>query len=225
MGMRKFIVPAFLAFALLGGAMTGAAAQEEPTISDLDIAGLEKMYGRSFAADMTAMMDPASPEAMPSGWWLLTTQVLEFDSEDSARAGVETLREQIASTSGAGGAALEDVDLDLDGLNASAQRVDSTQEGVTSSMLLVTAQDGRYVYAVSGLTFGDDPAPLVESVVLSMRDADVSDDAEMFHEDGTSTGGLWAKLPTVEDITSQARALTVAFDAVYVPAAEGTPAS
>jgi hypothetical protein len=220
--MRNIIVPALLALALLTGAMTGAAAQEEPTVSDLDIAGLEKMYGRAFAADMTTMMDPASPAAMPSGWWLLTTLVLEFDSEDNASAGVDTMRQQSAA---GGEVPMEDVDLNLDDLNYTAQRAVDTQEGVTTTMLMVTAQDGRYVYAVVGLTLGGDPAPLVETVVLAMRDAEVGEGEEMFTEDGTSTGGLWAKLPTVEEITSQAAALTVASDTVYYPAADATPAA
>lgn len=225
MRMRKVVIPALLVFALLTGGMIGVAAQEEPTMAELDIAGLEKWYGRSFAADMMAMLDPASPEAMPSGWWLLTTLVLEFDGEDSARAGVETLRELMASTGAESDAAMDDVELDLGDLNSSAQRVEDQQDGMTTSYLQVTAQDGRYVYAVVGLTFGEDPAPLIESVVLSMRDADVSDDEEMFHQDGASTGGLWAKLPTVEDISSQAQVLTVAGDAVYYPLGDATPAA
>jgi hypothetical protein len=223
--MRRIIVPVLVALALLAGAMPGAA-QEEPTMSDLDIAGLEKMYGRAFAADMTAMMDPASPEAVLSGWWLLTTLVLEFESEGTASAGVETMREEIASSSAAGDAVvLEEVELDLDDLRYSAQRAENEQGGVTTSMLLVTAQDGRYVYAVVGLTFDENPAPLVESVILSMRDAEVGDDEEMYQQDGTSTGGLWAKLPAVENITSRAKVLTVVADTVYYPAPDSTPAA
>lgn len=220
MGIRAFIVPALLALTLLTGATTVAAAQEEPTMTDMDIEGLRKMYGRSFAVDMSAMMDTASPAAMPSGWWVLTTLVLEFDSEDTARAGFETMREEAAATGGAG-ASLEEVDLDLGDLAYSALRA----EDEMTSMLMVTAQDGEYVYAVVGLTFGEEPAPLVESVLKTMRDADTSDDAEVFREDGASTGGLWAKLPSVEDVTSRGEALTVAGDTVYYPAAEGTPAA
>ena len=49
-------------------------------------------------------------------------------------------------------------------------------------------------------------------MLKAMRDADTSDDAEVFREDGASTGGLWAKLPSVEDVTSRVEALTVAGD-------------
>ena len=218
MGIRTFIVPVLLALTLLTGATTVATAQEEPTLADMDLAGLQKMYGRAFAADMMAMMDPASPEAMPSGWWLLTTLVLEFDSEDAARAGLET----IVSTSVAGdGASLEQVELDLDNLNYTALRA----EDEMTSMLMVTAQDGPYVYAAVGITFREDPEPLVEAVITAMRDTDTSDDAEMFREDGTSTGGLWAKLPAVEHVTSRVESLTVANDTVYYPVAEATPAA
>lgn len=225
MRMRRIIVPVLVAFALLTGAMPGAA-QEEPTMSDMDIEGLQKMYSRSFAADISTMIAPASPEAMPAGWWLLTTLVLEFESEDTATAGLDTIREQITSTSAAGETApMEEIELDLGDLDYAAQRADSAEGGVTTSMLLITARDGRYVYAAVGLTFGADPVPLVESTIRAMRDADVGDGAEMFHEDGTSTGGLWDKLPTVAAIAADAPVLTVANDTAYYPLPNATPAS
>jgi hypothetical protein len=223
MRMLKTIVPALIALVvLMTGAPAVAAQDTDPAMPEMDIEGLEKMYGRMFNGDMMAMIE--TPEGEATGWFMLTTMVLEFDSEDNAKAGFERLNEE--STSGAEGedVELEDVELDLDMDYMAKQAVDES-EGMTTNMVVVTAQDGEYVYAVSGMTFGDDPTELVESTVKDMKDADTSDDEEMFHEDGTSMGGLWAKLPTVEHVQEQIPALSSVSDIVYYPAQESTPAA
>ena len=47
-------------------------------------------------------------------------------------------------------------ELDLD-VDYTAYQAVEEMDGITTNVLLVTAHDGDYVYAVSGITFGDDP--------------------------------------------------------------------
>jgi hypothetical protein len=118
---------------------------------------------------------------------------------------------------------IEDIELDLD-MDYVAKKMVEEVEGASSTAVMVGAQHEEYVYVVMGMTFGDDPTDVVESTAKAMKDADTSDDEEMFHDDGTSMGGLWAKLPAAEDITAQAEELTLVSDEVYYPT-EGTPAA
>lgn len=225
MRMFKTIVPAMLALLLLVTATPSIAAQGAPPMPEVDFEGLEKMYGRTYSADPMAMIDTENPEAKPSGWFMLITMVLEFDSEDSAAAGLEAMQEQAGATGMASeDLQLEDVELDLD-FDHTAQRAEQQQEGVTTTLMLVTAQDAEYVYAVSAITFGEDPTPVVEPTMTAMREAEAGDGEEMFNADGTSEGGLWAKLPGAEDVTGQVDALTEVTDTIYFPAQQGTPAA
>lgn len=222
MRMLRMIVPALLAFLLLAGATSSTSAQGTPAASVEDIEGVERAYSRTFSVDETSLSNPASPEAAPTGWFTLTTAVVEFDNEENAMAGFE-VQAAVMNTTGVD-MQFEDVELDLD-FKHTAQQAEEKQGAVTTSMMLVTAQDGEYVYAVAALTFGEDPTPVVESTIRAMRDADVSDDDEIFNTDGASKGGLWAKLPSAEDVTEQLEALTTVTDTIFVPQQEGTPAA
>lgn len=218
----KTVVPALVALVVL---MTGApavAAQGADPTSGMDVEGLEKSYSRSFSGDMMAMVE--TPEGEASGWFMLMTMVLEFDSDDNAKAGLEQMTGEVTSEMEDESATMEDVELDLD-MDYVGKRMSEEAEGSSSTMVMVGAQDDEYVYVVMGMTFGDDPVDVVESTVKGMKDADTSDDEEVFNEDGTSTGGLWAKLPSAESVQEQVPALTSVSDAIYFPAPEGTPAA
>ncbi len=206
MRMPRIVSVALVAVLMLAG-MTGAvAAQEAPSpdeiVSGLD--GFEKMYGRTAAVDLSA------PAAEPSGWFGLAAYVLEFNSEEHAAAGATAMMENGAVQQMAtmqDGAVIEEVELGID-IDHTAAKLTAESDGGTSTVLQVVAQDGEYVYGVFGIATGVDPAPAVASLVTTMQENEVSDDAEMFHEDGSSMGGLWAKLPSVEEIQAIAADLT-----------------
>lgn len=221
MRFTKTIVAALLALLLAMGAVVSISAQDS---SDLDFEGLEKAYGRTFNADMMAMIDVEDPEALPTGWFMLTTMVLEFDSEDSASAGFEQFNEQTTEDALGEGVSLEDVELDLD-LEYSAVQAVEEIDGITTNVAVVTALDGEYVYAVSGITFGDDPVAAIESVIGEMQEAEAGDGEGTFDADGASEGGLWDKLPASDSNSVEMEALTELSDAIYFPEQESTPAA
>lgn len=217
MRMLKTIVPALLALVLLAGATTSIAAQSDTPTQFEDIEGLEKAYARTFTADMMAMFNMATPGAMPSGWFALTTMVLQFDNEDHAEAGLQTLLDEIALSGLTGGdGQMEDVELDIDMDHVAMQDVVEA-DGMATTVLVAAAQDDEFVYAVVGVTFGEDPVPAVEATLTAIEEAEVSDDEETLNEDGTSEGGLWAKFPSVEDVQAEAPALITALDETLYP--------
>jgi len=228
MRLFKILGPALMALLMLGMATAPIAAQDADPAEGTDfkdLEGIQKAYTRSFSVDFMAMMESATPDAQPSGWFVLTTMVLEFDSEDNARAGSELLLKELENTDmGDSGATLEDAELDVD-FDYTAKQAVTEEEGMSSVVLMATAQDGNYLYVVIGITFGDDPAATTSSVLTTMKETEASDDEEMFHEDGTSMGGLWAKLPTVDQVQAEAPSLTQATDEIAYPEGEGTPAA
>lgn len=222
MRMVKTIVTAFLALLMLAGATGSAMAQD----SLEDIEGVEKVYSRSFKADMASIMDVENPDAVPSGWFSLETMVLQFDTEAHAAAAGELMmgEEGLAESVDGAETEMQDVELDLD-LDYVARTLEQEQDGVTTNLIQVFAHDGEFLYAVVGVTFGEDPVDVAESVITMIKEADVSDDDETYNADGTSEGGLWAKLPTAEDISAEVDGLTGVIDVIYFPEMEGTPAA
>ncbi len=229
MRLFRLLAPVLLAFTMVLGAVSAVAAQDQTEATPEDIpAGLEQWYTRTYSADIFSMMDPASPEAMPEGWFLLNANVLTFDSEENAKAGADQLLAELDSEvdDAESDLQLEDAELDLD-FDYTAKKASQEEDGMTSVVIEAVAQDGNNVYAVIGITLGPDPSQLTEYAMQTMHDAEASDDAETFNADGASEGGLWAMLPAAEDIQSQESTLTIVEDAIYYPAPEGesTPAA
>ena len=218
--IAKLTAP-LLAMLLVFGSATIAGAQDpSPEEFMVDVDGFEKMYGR------TATVDLSAPSAEPSGWFGLAAYALEFDSEEHAAAGATVMMEngavQQMATMQEGGV-IEEAELALDVEYMSAKLTAERDSG-TSTVLQAVVQDGEYVYGVFGIAISVDPTSAVESLLTTMLENEVSDDAEMFHEDGTSLGGLWAKLPSVEEIQAIGSDLTNIEDQMVTPEA-GTPAT
>ena len=113
-----------------------------------------------------------------------------------------------------------DVDFDHRAVQASQE-----EDGMTVNVLFAVTQDSNYLYAVVGLTMGDDPAPVTGDTLKLMRDADAEGGEGTFAADGTSEGGLWDKLPTLEQVQAQAPEFVEATDEIAFPEPEGTPAA
>jgi hypothetical protein len=228
MRLLKRTVPALIALLMLGLAAAPIAAQTPvgdggTQIENLE--GLQRAYSRTYTADMMAMFNIATPDAMPSGWFALTTMVLEFDNADNAKAGNDLLIKDVESTDMTDtGTTLEDATLNVD-YDYTAKQAIATEQGMTTHILVATSQDDKYIYAVVGITFGDDPADVVASTLTSLRDTKAGDGDGTFHDDGTSSGGLWDKLPALEQAQAQVPALVEAMDEILFPVQDGTPAA
>lgn len=215
----KLMAPLLALLMVFGSAMTAGAQAPSPEQIVTNLDGFEKMYGRTAAIDLSA------PAAEPSGWFGLAAYVLEFDSEEHAAAGATAMMENGAVQQMATmqeGAVIEEVELGID-FDHTAAKLTAESDSGTSTVLQVVAQDGEHVYGVFGIATGVDPTAAVESLVTTMQANEVSDNEEMFHEDGSSMGGLWAKLPSVEEIQAIAADLTNIEDQMVTPG--GTPAA
>ncbi|HYH12314.1 MAG TPA: hypothetical protein VD789_08180 [Thermomicrobiales bacterium] len=79
-------------------------------------------------------------EAIPSGWFMLTTMMLEFDSGDSVSTGFEQSNEQTAADALAENVSLKNVDLDLE---CNAVQAVEEAEVVRANVAVATAHDGQ----------------------------------------------------------------------------------
>jgi hypothetical protein len=221
MRILKTMIPALLALALLAGSASVTAAQESGPLQMEDIAGLETVYARSFSDDVPATAEPgATPTAMPGGWYVLAMLVMEFDTEDNAAAGLDlVMTEFTRSAFGGDDAQMDNAELDLS-FDHVARRAVIESGGLTNStadVLMAAARDETTVLLVVGMTFGEDPEPVVTSTLTTMVETDSSDAPETFAADGTSEGGLWARFPSAERVQSELPALKHADDEMLFP--------
>lgn len=227
MRLLKTVVPGLLALLMLSMAAAPISAQmDEAAGSEFDeLEGLQRAHSRSFSPDLMAMFGMATPGAEPTGWFALTTLAMEFDSEDSAKAAVDKMMEMITE----GDMDVEDItfeetSLDVD-FDHRALQASQEEDGMTVNVLFSLTQDSNYLYAAVGLTMGDDPAPVTGAALKLMRDADAEGGEGTFSEDGTSEGGLWDKMPTLEQMQELAPEFVSVSDEIAFPVPEATPAA
>jgi hypothetical protein len=77
-----------------------------------------------------------------------------------------------------------------------AEQGDETY-GTTTTVVIITQED-EYLYLGTAAALEDDPTDTVKDLVSETRDADAGDGDGEFHEDGTSQGGQWDKLPAAD---------------------------
>ena len=198
-------------FAALTAGTNGTLGQSATTSTpeSLDLDGLERQYSRVFTADITKVL--ATPEADAGSAILLATHVFEFESEGQAAAGMDQLFEQLDT-----GLAAENIHLDKAEINFDLEhiaRCASNVSGIGVGICQVLGLDGNYLYAAIIAVLRTDPVPLIEQVMTMMREGEVSGE-ETFNADGTSTGGLWSKLPSVHEVTAMEPALTTVEDMI-----------
>jgi hypothetical protein len=206
-----------LLLAVIGSGASSALAQddagtpEEASVFDdlTQLEGLERAVGRDWEVDYEAIMTGmASPDAdadaedfaMPTGTMYVSAAILQFDGEDNAEAAFDKARDEFESQSMMEGIELEEID--VDGMSDNTVALGATQEdetlGNTNTTVILTQED-EYIYLSIGVAVEDESEGTVVDIVNHMKDADAGDGDGEFHDDGTSEGGLWDKLPAADD--------------------------
>ena len=214
--MKKMLLTLTLLLTL-GFSLQGVAAQTPadtgaPMGEAMQAEGLVSAYDRTYMVDFEAMM--ASPSAdladMDSAAMMRVVSItgMTFDSDDHAEAYLKDMKSQIDDAQEAGempeGTEVKDLeDFDKDGFIATMSMEDL---GVNSAILVFV--DGDQVFMVVGIDADIESATtLVTDVAKYVADAEVKDDKVTLNEDGTSTGGVFDRMPEagsdlVGDLTS-----------------------
>jgi hypothetical protein len=181
---------------------TSVAAQDIPTFDPSEAEGLESAYARMYMMDFEALL--ASPEAaaeldLESMPFYAFLAVFTFEEEDMASENFEVFAEEFAN--GFFGESTTEPEMtEVDGLGEQAVEyvgeleVDETQAAPTS-VLMVQDGENMLISVVSG---GQDVSDISTGYMEFMLDGEVGAEVELV-EDGTSTGGAFDLMPTIED--------------------------
>lgn len=194
-----------MAFAALGTATaqtsTEATAEASPVADP--VAELNKIdtdvviYGRTYQADMSGTQ-PSMDEAMPVTAIVQAYVVDDADAAEEAFPFVQQLMtDELESVINAEFETEDVADL---GNKASLSTAEVTQGSATVNVALYLVQDEEIIY-LSASVVANGPADDVANDFLTfMMDAEPGDaDAVEFMEPGTSTGGYFDTMPTVDD--------------------------
>lgn len=185
-----------------------------------EMAGLERAYGRTFVSDVAHGEDLATPAADVDELWQMTAMVLQFDRPANAASGYRAMVDE--ATMVTTDSEYDRVELDLE-LKHTALLVEEGTDGAPASTLVAFVQDGEYVSVVIAVAVGTDAMEHATGIVRVIVESDTGTFPEMFNPDGGSTGGLWEKLPSVEDEGKLLQGLEPYGDSIFYPAEAGTP--
>ncbi len=200
------------------------AAAQDAALDVTTLEGLQRSVMRSYGLDYMAIFDamatPGSEIANPQGVIFLWANLLEFDTAEHAQAAMGTLTEAANSTGGitVSGAPVSEFQLDLGEESVSyleSQEIDGQQ----SNAILTLVRQDRYIYFVIMTAIDAEAEPILTQLVTSMIDTPAGEGDGTFIAGGTSTGGLWDKLPSLGNPLIPN---LIASDAVIFPVPEGT---
>lgn len=190
----------------LGLSVQGVAAQIGSDPSELDpkdVPGLLAGYSRTYAPDMEALMASPSADPLDLSAYMRNVSIMTyvFESDDTASEFFEMMKDQMndelsAPSPELGQAELsEATDIDKDNMQVT---VDMGDLGVGLTILMFI--DGDTVFVVMAMDGTvDDATAMAVDIANYVIDADVKDDEVIFNEDGTSTGGVFDRMPAGGD--------------------------
>lgn len=203
--MMKKIFVTFALLLSLGMSLQGVAAQElapsDAGVSLEDYEGLQSAYSRSYGPDIEALMASPSAEGIDIAAMMKGVQIMAitFDSDDNAKKfmedGKEELENSLNDESMDFEVTVEDSDLGDDGYTIT---MDMTADvGIVMEMAMF--RDDNVVFNVI-VTDGDletakDTSEKASEYIL---DTDSESDEVTFNADGTSTGGVFDRMPKVD---------------------------
>lgn len=177
---------------------TPALAQGTP---EAELDGLESAYGRIYLFDPASLTaTPGTAEAMDPATIPVIgrTAVYTFEDTAAAEANLEPLSAVIAVQASEGASVEKE---EIDDLGDAAYQFTAEVEpepGMITGMTLYMVQDGPLVL-LAAVVGGEDPTGMVRSWIELMLDREVSEEAIELKDDGTSTGGVFALMPTADD--------------------------
>lgn len=192
--MKKLTVVASLLLSLMfafGG--TVAAQTDLEGMPDLKELGLNQGYMRMLINLEAAGAAGSSADA-PMGVMMLA---MEFEDEGMVEGQFETVAREFSKGFFDG----EDFEMtEVQDLGDAAYAITGTSnsggEGMPTS--IVIARDGTFV--LGSITLNSEVTDLDQQVVTFMLDNAASDTEVTFNNDGTSTGGVFDRMPTGDDV-------------------------
>lgn len=212
--MKKLLITLSLLLTF-GFAASGVAAQTEGVEApDLeaamaeayDVEGLQSVYDRTYMIDIAALMSSpdADMESLDVSVMMnsISIQGMTFDNDDNAKAYIEDMESQMNTAMEEGDAeTFEDMEIsDLEGFDVDGLRINTNMPDLEVAASMVIFSDGNHVFQVMAMNADLETAQSsADAVTQYVIDADVVNDEITFSEDGTSTGGVFDRMPPAGD--------------------------
>jgi hypothetical protein len=181
-----------------------------------ELSGFESGVVRTFSTDSTDMSAVASPDATAMASPVaggevsrVTTAILQFDSEANAINALAKIQNEIQGENAAAAFVLADL-----GDKKAAFTLEDESGTTTGSTIVVQAGDQVVVVIAEGVD--TDSEALMTDLARSIVETEAGTGEPQFAPDGTSTGGLWDRLPAADD--ASLADLTVVEDTDLQPA-------
>ncbi|MCO5227686.1 MAG: hypothetical protein M9934_05305 [Thermomicrobiales bacterium] len=190
----------------LGLSVQSAAAQLDTDATELDpkdVPGLIAGYSRTYAPDIEALMATPSADLLDLSAYMRNVSIMTyvFESDDTASDFFDMMKDQMTDELSApspelGQAEMSEVtEIDRDAMQVT---VDMGDLGVGLTILMFI--DGDTVFAIMAMdTTVDDATAMAIDIANYLIDTEVQDDEVTFNEDGTSTGGVFDRMPASGD--------------------------
>ena len=225
--LRYIVVPLLALLALPGvvAAQPPAATPGAAALGALD--GVERAVMRTYAFDVTALASALStPEGStraPEGLIFLYGVVAEFATPGQAASAMTPVERQVADAltgDGAGGPRFTPRASAVADLGEEAVRWEGNAAGPRATLAGYIVRDGAWLYLSIAVATDDAAEPAARAVVDYALTQQAGEDAGEHRPDGSSEGGLWAKLPIGGEVAGLEGVRPVV-DTVLVPG--GTP--
>lgn len=196
--------------ALAHPAATLAQDSGEDALQIKDLPGVQTAVSRTYTLDFEALFaadGTPTPEATGTQLFALGGSIIQFGSDDDAKAAYATVLDEVQKQSDAGAGtpeavAFDKIDLGGDlGDERTGLRMTGDETGgiAGGDIVALVVRDGSLIYLITGIADTGDPSDAVVAFAKSVMDAKSGGDEVTFNEDGTSSGGLWDKFPKTDD--------------------------
>ncbi len=190
----------------LGLSVQSVAAQFDSDATELDpkdVPGLIAGYSRTYAPDIEALMATPSADLLDLSAYMRNVSIMTyvFESDDTASDFFDMMKDQMTDELSAPSPELgqsemsEVTEIDKDAMQVT---VDMGDLGVGLTILMFI--DGDTVFAIMAMDATvDDATAMAIDIANYLIDTEVQDDEVTFNEDGTSTGGVFDRMPASGD--------------------------
>ena len=186
-----------------------AAGQGTPTTTwgfDLtELPGLQRAVSRTYTFDPSILIDtlttPSSTQTAPTGTIFMGGIIAEFDAQERAVAALEAIEQEPISDLGGQDLEPELQPAPVDDLGDRGLRLSGSSSGEPAADIAVyVVQDDRWLYVALVISTSGTSDITARGLIQFVLEHEASDDEGQFSVDGTSEGGLWSKLPTIDDL-------------------------
>lgn len=162
--------------------------------------GLQEGVSRQYSPDPTAI-----PAENPDAFALITVHLFRFDTSNHATSAWESLKDGATDQFTTAESDMQDIDIqdaELDDLGDRAYAVwlsAVAADDTTGYYRTVYVQNGEFLLFATAIAGSEAGTHLADKLAGAITQREMGSESGTLHADGTSTGGIWNKIPQTAD--------------------------